>query len=118
VARGSTGPTSAAPSAAGWCGPPRPSPAATWNSLTSCDLSKSSFREADITGANLEGCDLTGCDLFQAVTTGARLSDADLRGAEVSGLNLAGLAAYDGLKINLDQQQALLTALGLDVYAG
>ena len=85
--------------------------------LAACDLSGSSFREADLTEANFEGADLSRTDLFQALTAGANLKDADLRGAEVGGLNLAALAAYDGMKITLDQQQALLTALGLDVYA-
>jgi len=85
--------------------------------LSGCDLSGVSFREADLTGANLEGADLTRSDLFQALTAGANLKEADLRGAHVSGLNLAPLAHYEGLKITLDQQQALLTALGLDVHA-
>jgi fluoroquinolone resistance protein len=85
--------------------------------LATCDLSGSSLREADLTGADLEGADLTQCDLFQALTAGAKFAEADLRGAHVSGLDLAGLASHAGLKINLSQQQALLTALGLDVYA-
>ena len=85
--------------------------------LATCDLSGSSLREADLTGANLEGADLTNCDLFQALTAGAKLADADLRGAHVSGLDLAGLASHAGMKISLSQQQALLTAFGLDVYA-
>ena len=76
-----------------------------------------SFREADLTGANLQGADLSSSDLFQALTAGANLAGADIRGGHVSGLNLAGLAGYADLKITLDQQQALLTALGLDVYA-
>jgi fluoroquinolone resistance protein len=85
--------------------------------LATCDLSGSSLREADLTGADLEGADLTGCDFFQALTAGAKLADADLRGAHVSGLDLAALATYAGAKISLSQQQALLTAMGLDVYA-
>lgn len=85
--------------------------------LATANLASSSLREADLSGANLSGADLTHTDVFQALTAGANLKDADLRGAHVSGLSLAGLAAYDGLKITLDQQQALLTALGLDVYA-
>jgi fluoroquinolone resistance protein len=85
--------------------------------LPSCNLAGSSLREADLSEANLEGADLSRTDLFQALTGGANLTNADLRGAHVSGLNLAGLGGYDGMKVALDQQQALLTAMGLDVYA-
>jgi fluoroquinolone resistance protein len=85
--------------------------------LKGCDLSGSSLREADLTEADLSGADLSGCDLFQALTAGARLAGADLRGAEVSGLDLTALASRDGMKVTLGQQQALLTAMGLNVYA-
>jgi len=85
--------------------------------LKTCDLSGSSLREADLTEADLTAADLTRCDLFQALTFGAKLGGADLRGAEVSGLNLAELGAYDGMKVTFGQQQALLSALGLDLYA-
>jgi fluoroquinolone resistance protein len=85
--------------------------------LSNCELTGSSLREADLTGADLTGANLSDCDLFQALTAGAKLADADLRGAHVSGLELAGLADYAGMKISLSQQQALLTAMGLDVYA-
>ncbi|MEO8113191.1 MAG: pentapeptide repeat-containing protein [Phenylobacterium sp.] len=85
--------------------------------LPGCDLSGANFREADLTGADLAGADLTGCDLFQALTAGAKLAGADLRGAQLSGLDLRALASSDGMKVTLSQQQALLTAMGLDVYA-
>jgi fluoroquinolone resistance protein len=85
--------------------------------LPGCDLSGVSFREADLTGADLEGCDLSKADLFQALTAGAKLAQADLRGAEVSGLDLRALGSLAGMKVTLAQQYALLTAMGLDVYA-
>ena len=85
--------------------------------LRTCDLSGSSLREADLTDADLEACDLTRCDFFQALTAGAKLAGADLRGAEVSGLDLTALVSHAGIKVTLSQQQALLSAMGLDVYA-
>ena len=85
---------------------------------TGCDLAVgSSLREADLTDADLTNADLTRCDLFRALTAGAKFSGADLRGADVSGLDLSGLANHDAMKITLSQQQALLTQLGIDVYA-
>ena len=68
--------------------------------------------------ADLEGADLRECDLFQALTAGAKLARTDLRGAEVSGLNLVELGSVAAMKVAADQQYRLLTALGLDVYAG
>ena len=85
--------------------------------LPACDLSRSRFRETDLSRADLEGAQMTGADLFQAIVDETRLAGADLRGAEVSGLNLAELATLDGMKISVDQQYRLLTAMGLDVYA-
>jgi fluoroquinolone resistance protein len=84
--------------------------------LPGCDLAGSRFREADLSGANLEGADLRDTDLFGAITVEARLAGADLRGAELSGLDLAALATRVGVKVTLDQQYALMTALGIDVH--
>lgn len=81
-----------------------------------CELAGSIFREADLSGADLEGADLRDTDLFGALLAEARLAGADLRGAEVSGLDLLALATRAGLKITLDQQYPLLTALGIDVH--
>ena len=86
--------------------------------LPGCDLNRSLFREADLSGADLEGADLRHADLFQAALDGARLAGADLRGAEISGLNLLTLATREGMKITADQQYALLSAMGVDVEAG
>jgi fluoroquinolone resistance protein len=69
-----------------------------------------------MTEADLEHADLTGCDFFQALTAGAKLAGADLRGAEVSGLDLTQLASHADMKISWGQQQALLSAMGLDVH--
>lgn len=82
-----------------------------------CELTGSSLREAVLADANLERADLRGCDLFQAILTGAKLAGADLRGSEVSGLDLLELETRDGLKVTVDQQHRLLSAMGLDVYA-
>jgi fluoroquinolone resistance protein len=83
--------------------------------LASCDLSGSRFREANLAGTDLSGADLRDCDLFQAVLDGARLDRADLTGAEISGLNLLRLAGFARMKINADQQYALLAALEIEV---
>ena len=80
--------------------------------MPGCNLARSRFREADLSGADLEGADLTGADLFQAIVDEAKLAGADLRGAEVSGLDLRRLATYQDLKINPDQQFRLLDAMG------
>jgi fluoroquinolone resistance protein len=79
------------------------------------DLAGSRFRDADLSRADFEGANLRDCDLFGADTTGAKLAGADLRGAEVGGLDVFSLASREGMKVGLDQQYALLTALGLDV---
>ena len=84
--------------------------------LPGCDLAGSRFREADLSRADFEGADLRDCDLFGADTVGAKLAGADLRGAEVSGLDLFALASRAGVKVSLDQQYPLLTALGIDVH--
>jgi fluoroquinolone resistance protein len=84
--------------------------------LRTCDLAGSSLREADLTEADVEHADLSNCDLFQALTAGAKLAGADLRGAEVSGLDLTGLGSHEGMKVGWSQQQALLSAMGLDVH--
>ncbi len=84
-------------------------------SLPGCDLAGSRFREADLSGADLENADLRDCDLFGALTAEAKLACADLRGAEVSGLDLLALASRSGMKVTLDQQYALLTAMEIDV---
>ena len=84
--------------------------------LPGCDLSRSNFREADLTGADLEGADLRDTDLFGTLLSAAKLAGADLRGAEVSGLDLMALASREGIKIAADQQYRLLNAMGLDVH--
>lgn len=85
--------------------------------LRTCDLAGSSLREADLTDADLEACDLKNCDFFQALTGEAKLAGADLRGAELSGMDLMTLGSHAGMKVTLSQQQTLLSAMGLDVYA-
>ena len=84
--------------------------------LPGCDLAGSRFRDADLSGVDLEGADLRDSDLFGAILTEAKLAGADLRGAEISGLDLLALSSRTGLKVTLDQQYALLTALGVDVH--
>ena len=86
--------------------------------LPGCDLTGSRFGEADLRAADLSDAVLRDCDLLQAVLTRAKLDGADLRGAEVSGLNLAELASFAGLKIDAGQQHALLAGLGVVVEAG
>jgi fluoroquinolone resistance protein len=86
--------------------------------LQGCDLSNSRFQEADLSGADLEGANLTRADLFHAILDDARLAGADLRDAEISGLDIRRLASSRDLKINADQQFALLDAMGIDVRAG
>lgn len=83
--------------------------------LPGADLQRSQFREADLTNADLEEADLREADLFGAIVAGAKLAGADLRGGEVSGVDLGALASFAGLKITLQQQYALLSAMGLDV---
>jgi fluoroquinolone resistance protein len=85
-------------------------------SLPGCDLAGSQFRETDLSRADLEGADLRDTDLFGALLAEAKLAGADLRGGEVSGLDLLALATRAGLKITLDQQYPLLTAMGIDVH--
>ncbi len=84
-------------------------------SLPDCDLAGTSFREAVLRRADLSNANMMGCDLDNATTTGAMLSRANLRGASLTGMKLDELAAFDGLMISADQQQTLLSELGLDV---
>ena len=83
--------------------------------LATCDLSDCRFQEADLSGADLEGANLTGGDLFHAILDGAKLAGADLRRAEISGLDLRRLGSSRDMKITVDQQFALLDAMGIDV---
>lgn len=83
--------------------------------LSGADLQRSAFREADLTNADLEEADLREADLFGAILAGAKLAGADVRGGEVSGIDLGALASFAGLKITVQQQYALLSAMGLDV---
>ena len=74
------------------------------------------FREADLSSADLTDAVLRDCDLFQAIVTKGKFEGIDLRGAEVSGLNLMRLASFGQMKINQNQQHAILDAIGIDVY--
>lgn len=84
--------------------------------LPGCDLSNASLREADLRETDLEDADLRGSDLFQALTAGTKLAGADLRGGEVSGVDLTAAGSIAGLKVTVDQQYALLSAMGVDVH--
>ena len=53
--------------------------------LPQCDLSGSTFREADLTDADLTGVNLQECDLQQCELLRANLADADLRHAKIAG---------------------------------
>lgn len=86
-------------------------------SLPGGDLSGSSLREAVLARADLAGANLSRCDMILADTYAAKFAGADLRGAQVDGLDLTELESWRAAKITLDQQQALLGAMGLDLYA-
>lgn len=86
-------------------------------SLPGGDLSGSSLREATLAKANLSDADLSGCDLHLADLFKAKLSGANLRGAQVDGLDLSELESWRGAKIALNQQYALLSAMGLEIHA-
>lgn len=81
------------------------------------EFTGSRMREADLSAADLEGADLREADLYASTLTGAKLAGADLRGGEVGGVDLSVLATREGLKVTLEQQYDLLTALGVDVHA-
>ena len=66
--------------------------------------------DVDLTDAVMTGSAIHGADWNRA-----RLSGADLRGATISGLNLAVLSDYAGLRISESQQNAILNQLGVDV---
>ena len=77
----------------------------------SCKLSEASFIDTDLTEATLIGCALDRIDWERA-----KLRGADLRGSELSGLNLAVLTDYAGLKISDSEQAEILGQLGVDVH--
>jgi fluoroquinolone resistance protein len=103
--------------------------------LTKAKFDQCNFSFADMSGLSLPTCELLRCkfsdtalfdvDLTNAVMTGstihgadwnrAKLTGADLRGATISGLNLAVLSDYGGLRISESQQSAILSQLGVDV---
>ncbi len=85
--------------------------------LAACELRDCRLRETDLSNADLTGATLTGSDLFQAVVDGAKAGGADLRGADLSGFDLRRLATCIDLKITVDQQFAVLDALGIDVHS-
>jgi fluoroquinolone resistance protein len=77
----------------------------------SCKLSEASFIDTDLSEATLIGCALDRIDWERA-----KLRNADLRGSDLSGLNLALLADYAGLKISDSEQAEILGQLGVDVH--
>jgi len=103
--------------------------------LTKAKFDQCNFSFADMSGLSLPTCELLRCkfsdtalfdvDLTDAVMTGssihgadwnrAKLAGADLRGTTISGLNLAVLSDYGGLRISESQQGAILSQLGVDV---
>jgi len=103
--------------------------------LTKAKFDKCNFSFADMSGLSLQSCELLSCkfsdtalfdvDLTDAVMIGstvdsaewnrAKLGGTDLRGAMISGLNLAVLAEYTGLRISESQQSSILAQLGVKV---
>src|SRR4029078_4122068 len=77
----------------------------------SCKFSETSFIDTDLTDAALIRCYLDPVDWERA-----KLANADLRGSSLSGLNLAVLADYAGLKISDSEQAELLGRLGVEVH--
>ena len=58
---------------------------------------------------------MLACALDRAEWDRATLRQADLRGSSLSGLNLAVLADYAGVKISDSEQAEILKQLGVDV---
>lgn len=83
--------------------------------VTGCTLTRSRFRETDLSGADLEEADLSDADLLYPILDGTKLAGADLRGAEISGLDLRRFGNYAKAKITVEQQYPLLAAMGVDV---
>lgn len=82
--------------------------------LTRCDLSGNRFSHAVFDHAILRGAQLNDCELHGLSAEGLEIRDADLRGSEISGLDLREID-LDGVRINWEQQLALLEPLGLIV---
>lgn len=78
----------------------------------SCKLSEASFIDTDLSHATMIGCSLDRIEWERA-----KLRQADLRGSDLSGLNLAVLSDYAGLKISDSEQAEILRQLGVDVHA-
>jgi fluoroquinolone resistance protein len=98
-----------------------------------CNLAHARFEGADLSAVRFNDCRLLGARFARArfhrafgrkvVRTLVSFVDcnlelADLRGADLSGFDLRRLADWTDLKINADQQFALLDALGVDVAPG
>jgi fluoroquinolone resistance protein len=84
--------------------------------LAGCDLSGSSFREADLADADLTGANLRDCDFEKSELLRAKLAEADLRHARIAGLNVLSLGTIKGLKVSQDQQWLLLAGIGIEVH--
>ncbi len=73
--------------------------------LFEADLRKANLKEANLKDVNLIYADLCGADLYEA-----NMRDADLYGAFLGGADISGI------KINQDQKDNLLKALGIKIY--
>ena len=80
--------------------------------LVGCDLSGSSFVNANFFQSNLEKCQLLSADLTGIQFEGLILSGADLRNAQLDGLDIRKVD-LQGVKINDWQQSVLLESLGV-----
>jgi len=72
-------------------------------------LAYADFKDAYLDGAYLWDTDLRGADF-----TGANLNDVDLTGADFTGADFSN-AYLRGIKINKDQVDDLLKALGVKI---
>lgn len=107
------------------------------STLTIARFDRCNFSFADLSGLHLQGCEFLSCKLSEAslIDTDpsqatflacaldrvewdrAKLRKADLPGSNLSGLNLAVLADYAGVRISESEQAEILKLLGVDVDA-
>jgi fluoroquinolone resistance protein len=83
--------------------------------LESCQFRSCKFSEASFIDTDLSHATMLACALDRAEWDRAKLIQADLRGSSLSGLNLAVVADYAGVRISDSEQSEILKQLGVDV---
>lgn len=84
--------------------------------LDDCLFAECSLRQADLRQVSASSADFRDCDLSEANLNGAILDNADFRGATLMGIDITGLASFEGIKVSAEQLTDIVRPLGIRVF--